>query len=175
MLKITSTQLKTLEEVSQSLFIKRVAAHLRKHHSQHLPSSESELEHSIQEWVQDARIQGLREDEPTLKYIESCAVLQGRKEPLATRLSVYLSIHHDSWIQRVDVNSFVATVIDLAAAYHIGQEEGVTWLAVIMLAGHQQPSPDFHWISSVLAKESLGEEARLHRAHEEARRRGWIA
>ena len=176
LLKISATQMHILQDVTKKQFIHRTLAHLRQNLPAHFQIPDDELEHSITEWLQDAMILGLTADTQLTKYIESCAITQGKKEPLEARIAAYLHINHSHLLSKLDdVDAFVKTALELATKNDIKQDEGVAWLTVILLAGHHCTAKDDQWLRKILASTWIDEEIRMHMVHHGAIERGWIS
>lgn len=176
MLTIRSEQLKVFEDTALNDFVLRMMEHLRRSFADRVPSSDERLRSSIVGWREDAQEWGLRGDPQIVRYLESRAREDGEREPLESRLPRYLRLHYENMLAGVDLDHFVKDAMAFAAQHHVREEEGITWLAVILLAGRRSHDRDDRWIQGILDQEAhSSEEARMRLVHDGAARRGWIA
>jgi signal transduction histidine kinase len=171
MFEIRSEQLQALGYKSFTDFVSNLAAQLKVKLGARLLHSQEELRRDVAFWVMDAKKWGLRRDKSIARYVESCAVSQGRRENLETRLATYLRLNYSNLLNGVDIRQFVSSVLLLARQASVKEEEGVAWLALIVL----HIRGDANWVLEVLNHPGEDEERRVLRVHQEAVRRGWIS
>ena len=175
MLHIRKEQMDILEQSTFDRLTDSIMEQIRSKYSDRVPESDVELRHSIVGWIEDAHQWGFKTDDDVTQYVNFCARTQGRREPIELRLQTYLQIYHERLLGRVDVQNFVRTVMHIAAQYSVRADEGVAWLAVILLAGQQKGDTNRNWIESILSQPHVSEEAKLFQVHQQATARGWIA
>lgn len=173
MLIIRAEQMKAFEAVDREELIQRITLHLRQKFPGQLPGTEESQRRSVSAWIEDARQWGLRRPELIARYVESCAVTQGERPALETRLATYLRLYHESRVAGIDVEDFVKQVMGLAQRHQLGDEEAVSWLAVLLL-GRGRGDAGESWIHEALGRPGPSEQARMRRLHAEAVRRGWV-
>jgi hypothetical protein len=173
MLNIRNEQLEALTKQTRIGLANELVAQLRTKLPAAVSIDEQKLKNSILAWIEDAQLLGLRCDKNIRQFVMSRAVCQGYREDLHTRLLTYLRLHHSDRLHAVNPNDFVDEALRLASKCDVKQEEGITWLAVIML--HNPADGDLKWIEEALRQEKSGnEEQRILAVHQEAARRGWI-
>lgn len=126
-------------------------------------------------WIADARRWGFNADPEMIRYVDFCAQTQSRREPLETRLRTYLRLYHERLLGGLDEQALVRTVMQFASRHKVYEDEGIAWLAVIVLSGYQVGDSDWGWMGPILDQSSLEEEARVLQVHQQAMVRGWIA
>jgi hypothetical protein len=175
MLSIRKEQMRVFEKPVSEAFIARMVVHLRENFAGRVPASDEILRDSVVRWIEDARGWGLSSERHVVSYLESCAMTQGQVEPLETRLTTYLRLNYEDLLRGVDVQDFVKVSLDFARQHGVREEEGITWLTVILLAGREHLDADGDWIRTILKRTDESEEARLHHIHKGAVVRGWIS
>jgi hypothetical protein len=175
MFTMLKEQMDVLEDASFQAFIEHLMAHLRQNHPAHLPATDELLRPMVLAWVDDARRWGIHTESLLFRYVEACAVNQGQRETLENRLLTYLQLYHPNLLAGMDGPTFVRQALDFAAQYQVKEEEGITWLAVILLSGKRHGRTDDGWIRSILKTPRLSEETRLTMLHEGALSRGWLS
>jgi hypothetical protein len=175
LLTIRLKQIRVFDETLYTDLVRRLTATLRQTWPDRVPAADEELKQSIEGWIADARCCGLYSYGHIERYVRSRAQLEGKRAPLNERLAVYLRMNHDDLLAGVDAAKFVQRVIHFAARHNVHAEEGVTWLALILLAGHKRSGKDYGWINELLDHPNLSEEERVHRVHLSAVQRGWIS
>ena len=138
-----------------------------------VPSTDAELRQSVEGWLNDARASGLKEKRSSERYVMSRAWIEGERPPLASRLRDYLATYQPHLIEGVAVDGFAKSAVAFAAENNVIEEEGVTWLAVILLSGRQKGDWDMGWVKQVLTRRGP-EENRVRAVHDEAVVRGWV-
>jgi len=136
MLKIRQEQMEVFEQATFEHFVCRIMEQVRSKYSDRLPALDTELRESVTAWITDARRWGFSTDSAITRYVDFCAQTQGQREPIETRLKTYLRLYHENLLGGVDAQEFGRTVMQLAARHKVHEEEGIAWLAVILLAGH---------------------------------------
>lgn len=174
MFVIRSHHVEAFEETWLEDFVSRLIVELRGKYSNAVPDSDDLLRESIIGWINDARIWGLHHEKPIARYVESCARFQGHRLSLEERLQTYLELYHENLVIGVELQPFVQSVLSLAARYGICADEGITWLAVVLLAQKRCLDRDDRWLHTILQDTGKHEEQRLLDVHEKAIARGWI-
>jgi hypothetical protein len=174
MFKIRKEQKAALSQATLDSFRDRMVLNLKLKFGDKLVASDEALRRSVQIWIQDAERWGLRSERGKIKYVESCVATQGSYQPFETRLVTYLRLYHEPLLPGVDLEKFTSEVVRLGSDHGIREEEGLTWLAAILLAGRRTREVDYSWIHSILSQPD-DEESRLQRVHEGAIHRGWIS
>ena len=103
---------------------------------------------------------------------------EAHRQDIANRLVAYLHLHHADIIQDLDLDEFAWRVVLFAESYKIVEDEGIAWLAAVLLAGRRTDAGDMGWVVPLLRDlelRGLPEEERLHHIHEEAVKRGWLS
>ncbi len=143
------------------------------------PAADPELRQTIREWMNDARIWGFNTDAAVTDYVVLCARQIGTREPLEARLEVYLQLHQERLVEGVDLRQFCPAMVTFARAHNILADEGVAWLASIILAGLAKNDRQLNWIAGILDDKdpdhaNVAEETRLYAVHDQAVLRGWV-
>jgi len=117
----------------------------------------------------------------TLRQEHIDAIGRAYREDFARRLARYFEAYKPDLAAGVDLRAFATSTIDFAAQRGILEEEGITWLATILLSARRAKQPT-DWIGPLLErlqKPNNGavppEEERLLEVHREAQRRGVVA
>ena len=174
MLTIRKEQMRALDQVANEAFCQRLIGMLRAQVADRLPASQHDLEHSVKGWVADARLWGLMTEHRISGYVLSRARATGKRDPLEERLQVYLQMYRPDLTRGMDVPAFAHAVVGFAIKHRVREEEGVTWLAVILLSARTKGWCEVRWVEDILGRAGVAEEARLLEVHREAERRGWI-
>ena len=85
-------------------------------------------------WVTEAKSMGLKKDFNILKYLESCVKNRSDYHPIEQRLVSYLNFYHKDLLVDIEVTDFATKATAFAQKHNIYQDEGITWLSVILLA-----------------------------------------
>ncbi len=108
------------------------------------------------------------------------AISRAYREDLVRRLARYLEIHEPDLAAGVDLPAFADSAVDLASKHAIREEEGIAWLATILLSARRAKQP-VDWMDALLdrlEKATNGtvppEEDRLSQVHAEAAKRGIV-
>ena len=147
---------------------------LRKKYNDRVPTMDLELRSSIKEWIQDAVKWGLAGPVSIAAYVESRAKSEGRREPLESRLMTYFHLYHPVLINKVNLESFTPKAVAFARDHNVLEEEGITWLSLILLAGIHRGDFQIDWVASTLRTANLTEEQRVGLVHKKAAERGWL-
>ena len=117
----------------------------------------------------------------TLRQEHIDAIGKAYREDFVRRLTRYLAVHQPDLAEGADLRAVANQALSLAAKRAITEEEGITWLAAILLANLRAKQP-VEWIDALLErleKPASGpvpsEEDRLTAVHREAERRGVVA
>lgn len=175
MLKIPKEQMEVFEAASDESLIRSLMKQVRSSSYDHVPASDSELRESVIGWIGDARRWGFSTNSAITRYVDLCAQTQGQREGLETRLETYLRLYHEELLHGLELQKFVQNVIQFATQNKVHEEEGIAWLAVILLAGRARGDLDRRWIISILDQPTITEEDRVLQVHRQAISKGWIA
>jgi len=172
MFRVRDEQLRTFDTQLNDRFVDDLLADLTPKLSQQMRVDRNRLRSSIVGWISDARKLGLRSDDAITRFVEKYAIRQAYREQIQVRLVSYLLLYHEPLAKGLNVKAHAAEVTELAAKTGITQDEGIAWLATILLyrPGHQ----DAGWVTRVLSRSDLPEEVRVAQVHQEAVKRGWI-
>ncbi len=114
----------------------------------------------------------------TLRQEHVDAIGKAYREDFVRRLTRYLAEHQPDLAEGADLRAVANQALSLAANHAIAEEEGITWLAAILLANHRARQP-VEWIDTLLERlrrPTSGavppEEERLTAIHQEAVSRG---
>lgn len=114
----------------------------------------------------------------TLRQEHIDAIGKAYRDDFVRRLTRYLEEHQPDLAEGADLRAVANQALSLAAKHAIAEEEGITWLAAILLANLRAKQPA-EWIGALLdrlERPSSGavpsEEERLTAVHEEAVSRG---
>jgi hypothetical protein len=173
-LQIRSEQMAAFEDSASEAFLRRVVTGLRAKYADRVPASDAELRISAAGWIKDAQCWGFKTESEIIRYVSSVAERHGRREPIETRLAIYLQLHHEPLLAGVDLQAFVPMVLQLASEHQIREDEGVAWLAAILLSGRRRGETDASWLEAVLDSSDGNEETRLLQVHQQAAARGWF-
>lgn len=176
---IRNAQMQVFEREARESFILRAMKHLRRQVPTKIAPTDEELRPSVEGWIEDARIWGFRTEPDILRYVTMVAEQFGQREPLGNRLQVFLRLHHEPLTTGVDLAQFAPSLITFARAHNILADEGVAWLATLVLAGRAKGNQDMRWIGAVLdgrpGDPVRPEEERMHEVHRQAITRSWVA
>ncbi len=176
---VRNAQMQVFEQEARESFILRAIKHLRRQVPTKVAPTDEELRPSVEGWIEDARVWGFRTEPDILRYVTMVAEQFGQREPLENRLQVFLRLYHEQLTTGVDLAQFAPSLIAFAHAHNILADEGVAWLATLVLAGRAKGNQDMRWIGAFLdgrpGDPVLPEEERMHEVHRQAIARGWVA
>jgi len=152
----------------------RWIARLREQWPDRLPDSDELLQASVIGWIEDARVFGINSEKGIWAYVESAARADGVRPSLETRLVGYLEDIYPVQAARCDVTRLVTECLRLSSAHSIVDEEGIAWLASLMIAAPPAASGTWGWLDKLLAQTPGGVEAKLMVVQREMQARGWI-
>ena len=88
--------------------------------------------------------------------------------PIEQRLVSYLNFYHKDLLVDIEVTDFATKATAFAQKHNIYQDEGITWLSVILLAC-KKASTEIQWIKDLLnINKAESEETRLKLVHQQA-------
>ena len=172
---IRAEQMAIFEQTASEDWTQGLAKEVKSKYPNRLPANDENLLKSVTAWIADARLWGFRTEAEIKRYVHSCVQTQGQRDPIETRLQTYLNLHHENLLRGVDVQHFAHTATQFALRHRVYQEEGVAWLAVILLAGYRKGDFNPAWIDPILDQPKVTEESRVLQVHQNAIARGWIA
>lgn len=174
MFTIRPEQFQVLNESWFQRWQEDLAASLRRKYPNRMPSSDLELSNSVNGWIQDAVKWGFSDPSRIEAYVEARASIEGQRALLTDRLVGYINMYHPSLAQGADVPTFATGAIAFAREHDVLEEEGITWLTLILLAAWQKTDRDLSWISTILRFPGATEEQRVLLVHQKAIERGLI-
>lgn len=173
MLRLRRAQLEQLGQATNVEWTRRQARRLAELPALKGVVSEIHLRMDVAAWTEDARRWGLSSTPTIERYVETMAISQGRRQALEQRIEGFLTIYHPQLVSSVNVQKFLAPLMAFATEHRIFEDEGITWLSVIVLAGVSRGA-DSGWISEALSISTGNDELRLQQLHDGAVARGWL-